>query len=533
VNQNGVLFNNIKNSEISGFTFLSEGLHDMYISIINCQSSSPKIDKNVFAAEIYQSIAIQCTNNSNADIENNCLKQMDLLVDASNPIIKNNYIDCFVEGVRCTGNSNPLITGNKITGEPGAPDISIIHSTATIKNNYLYCASAGYGDGQGILLDNADNSKVFNNIFKGKLNLFTGIKINNSQNVAVINNTFVTKGTGIEEVSSTANIINNIVVNNSVYGIDFSGSTTMDYNAFWNNSVNYNGTNPGGHNINGNIMFADTSKDNFRLLKNSPCINAGNPDPVYNDADKTRNDIGAYGGPYADSSWTNLDGSTLAINQLTEKDTIQIQIQGEKVKGIAEINMELSYDPSILTIINANSSSLTKSFSIQSTNTKAGTVTLDLKGNKGITQDEGALINLKCTVNSPANTTTMHFGNAQAWDETSIAKNISGLKDAQIKIITGISKTNNELPTSFSLSQNYPNPFNPSTRIRYELPVSSKVKIMIYDILGREITTLINETSQPGRYEIKWNATGYSSGIYFYRIQAGNFVQTKKLLLLK
>ena len=104
---------------------------------------------------------------------------------------------------------------------------------------------------------------------------------------------------------------------------------------------------------------------------------------------------------------------------------------------------------------------------------------------------------------------------------------------AEIKIITGISKTNNELPTSFSLSQNYPNPFNPSTRIRYELPVSSKVKIMIYDILGREITTLINETRPAGRYEIKWNASRFSSGVYFYRIQAGNFVQTKKLMLLK
>ena len=541
-NQNGVLFDNIKNSEISGFTFLSQGIHDSQTPLITCNASSPKIRKNVFASGLNQVVAVSCSNNSNADIENNCLKQMDLYVDASNPLIKNNDMTSCIFGLRCTGNSNPTIIGNKITNIPGLTNIKISKSSAVIKNNYFYTLVDVEGNGCGVLLDNADNSEVFNNIFKGQKNSninkdqidkHTGISIVNSQNVDIINNTFDTKNRAIDESGSTANIINNIVVNNDDYGISFLDGSTMDYNAFWNNKNNYNGNNPGSHNIFGNVMFVDTSKDNYRLLKNSLCINAGNPDQKYNDKDGSRNDIGAYGGPYADSIWTNQDGSTLAINQLTVKDTIQIQIKGENVKGLAEINFDLSYDPFILTILNATSSSLTKSFSIQRTCTKAGTVNIDLKSSKGILEDNGALIELKYAVNSPNTTTTLHFSNATAVDETSITKNISTLKDGQITIITGVDKNNTEIPKTFSLSQNYPNPFNPSTSIRYELPVLSKVKIMIYDILGREITTLINETRPAGRYEIKWNASRFSSGVYFYRIQAGNFVQTKKLMLLK
>nr|MCU0405834.1 T9SS type A sorting domain-containing protein [Ignavibacteriaceae bacterium] len=90
-----------------------------------------------------------------------------------------------------------------------------------------------------------------------------------------------------------------------------------------------------------------------------------------------------------------------------------------------------------------------------------------------------------------------------------------------------------QIPENISLSQNYPNPFNPSTRIEYSIPQSGLVTIKIYDILGREVATLVNEEKQRGVYSISFDATGLSSGIYFYRIQFENFVQTKKLTLLK
>jgi hypothetical protein len=89
------------------------------------------------------------------------------------------------------------------------------------------------------------------------------------------------------------------------------------------------------------------------------------------------------------------------------------------------------------------------------------------------------------------------------------------------------------LPTEFTLEQNYPNPFNPSTTFRYSIPTQSKVVIKVYDILGNEIATLMDEEKSVGTYELKWNAANLSSGIYFYQLQAGDFINTKKMILLK
>ncbi len=90
-----------------------------------------------------------------------------------------------------------------------------------------------------------------------------------------------------------------------------------------------------------------------------------------------------------------------------------------------------------------------------------------------------------------------------------------------------------ELPERFMLSQNYPNPFNPSTTIKYQMPSTNHVTIKVFDILGREVATLVNEVKQPGSYEVTWDAAGYASGMYFYRLRAGGFMSTKKLVLLK
>jgi hypothetical protein len=85
----------------------------------------------------------------------------------------------------------------------------------------------------------------------------------------------------------------------------------------------------------------------------------------------------------------------------------------------------------------------------------------------------------------------------------------------------------------FFLQQNYPNPFNPSTTIKFELPTSSVVRLSVYDVLGREVSVLVNERREAGFHEVKFDGSGLSSGVYFYRIQAGNFVETKKLVLLR
>ena len=90
-----------------------------------------------------------------------------------------------------------------------------------------------------------------------------------------------------------------------------------------------------------------------------------------------------------------------------------------------------------------------------------------------------------------------------------------------------------EIPTEFSLDQNFPNPFNPTTKIRYSIPQNAHVTLKLYDILGREVMTLVNGEKSPGVYDVELNMNNYPSGIYIYSIQAGDYFQIKKLVLLK
>jgi len=88
-------------------------------------------------------------------------------------------------------------------------------------------------------------------------------------------------------------------------------------------------------------------------------------------------------------------------------------------------------------------------------------------------------------------------------------------------------------PNQYALNQNYPNPFNPSTIISYTIPINGFVTLKVFDVLGQEIITLLNEEKPVGSYEVEFNTKGLPSGIYFYRLQAGNFIQTKKMVLMK
>jgi len=101
-----------------------------------------------------------------------------------------------------------------------------------------------------------------------------------------------------------------------------------------------------------------------------------------------------------------------------------------------------------------------------------------------------------------------------------------------LDVITGVEEENS-LPTVYSLYNNYPNPFNPSTTINYDLPKQSNVTLKIYNIVGEEIATLINQEQNAGRYQVQWNAAQLASGIYFYQLKSGDFVSTKKMILLK
>jgi len=100
-------------------------------------------------------------------------------------------------------------------------------------------------------------------------------------------------------------------------------------------------------------------------------------------------------------------------------------------------------------------------------------------------------------------------------------------------VVTSVNEDNSDVPKRFSLYQNYPNPFNPSTSISYQLPTQTHVTLKVFDVLGKEIATLVNSFEQPGYKSVNFNANNLVSGVYYYRLRAGNYIETKKLLLLR
>lgn len=112
---------------------------------------------------------------------------------------------------------------------------------------------------------------------------------------------------------------------------------------------------------------------------------------------------------------------------------------------------------------------------------------------------------------------------SKKWGTTSAVINVTGIDEE----LVGLN------PKTFALFANYPNPFNPSTKIRYAISQTSFTTLTVYSMLGDEVSTLINEIKTPGIYEVNFDGTDLASGTYFYKLQSGNFTQTKKMIILK
>lgn len=99
--------------------------------------------------------------------------------------------------------------------------------------------------------------------------------------------------------------------------------------------------------------------------------------------------------------------------------------------------------------------------------------------------------------------------------------------------VIGVGQLSTTIPKDYQLSQNYPNPFNPSTHIEFQIQRAGNVKLTVYDLLGKVVAVLVNEQLRPGSYETEWNASGYASGVYFYKLVTSDYSDTKKLILIK
>ena len=132
------------------------------------------------------------------------------------------------------------------------------------------------------------------------------------------------------------------------------------------------------------------------------------------------------------------------------------------------------------------------------------------------------------------NDTVRHLGSGASplYDSLTLLTPAQWLGSYQL-CMEGINHQTQELPKNFKLYNNYPNPFNPTTTIKFDLPKKSYVQMIIYDILGKTVSTLVDENREAGSYEVEWNGSNYSSGTYFYKLSAGDFVDVKRMILLK
>ncbi len=128
--------------------------------------------------------------------------------------------------------------------------------------------------------------------------------------------------------------------------------------------------------------------------------------------------------------------------------------------------------------------------------------------------------------------TKYNYPGVSLWEYSQISHSYVWNEYAAAWQVTFVSAESNA-PIRYNLSQNYPDPFNPTTTINYTVPKNSFVIIRVYDILGNEVTTLVNEEKSVGNYNVQFNGSNLASGIYFYSMHAGNYVETKKLILMK
>ena len=531
-----VSFHSINHSKISGFTIHSKEFIES--ASIYCDNSSPVITENYFIAPFInaESAALICNHQSNPLVKRNTTENCKIIIFNSNPNIRNNTLRGAAGGMSSLSindNSSPIVSQNTIYSSiGGGAGISIFNSSPTIENNMIIFEDH---NGQGLYFNNSDSCIVRNNLIFDSNDDGMGLFINNSTNMNIYNNTISTKQSGIWSTASSGFIYNNIITNNKLFGIQAPGFTYINYNCLWNNSTNYENTTIGGNDVFLDPLFENTNSNLFHLTENSPCINAGNPNLEFNDTDKSRNDIGAYGGSSADLNWIEYENSRLEIINENKQlsDTIHVVINGSNISKIADIELSLSYDSGVLEFLNAESTDLTKSFSISKSLGFNNIVDLDLVSRNGITSDSGSVILLSFLNIAESSTKTyLNFSKANLVDDVLSNRSISQLKDGEINIIVTNVKMEN-IPTNFYLAQNYPNPFNPTTIIKYDLPQKSFVELKIYDILGRQVHTLVNEEKLAGTYQVDFNSNNLASGVYFYRIKTGDFTKVKKMILLR
>ena len=309
-------------------------------------------------------------------------------------------------------------------------------------------------------------------------------------NVTVVNNIATQSGGGIWIYNSTATIKNAIIYNNTPDQLSVTGSTT---------DVTYSNI-MGGYTGTGNIsiapQFTGSGLNPYSLEESSPCRNAGTPD----------------------TTGLNLPISDLAGNIRISEGIIDMgsyEIQGVIPVDLVSFNFTAkgnSVNLSWLTISEKNN----KGFEIQRSYNGYDYESIDFINGKGTTTE----VNYYSYIDAGLNCGTYNYR----------------LKQIDLDGTFKFSNTLNieiETPDAYLLLQNYPNPFNPNTVISWQSPLGSHQTIKVFDVLGNEIATLVDEYKPAGSYEVEFDGNRLASGIYFYQLRAGEYTSVKKMILIK
>ena len=309
-------------------------------------------------------------------------------------------------------------------------------------------------------------------------------------NCTLVNNTAGQTGAGIWFYQSTGSVQNSIVWGNNPDDLAFDQSTIV---------VEYSDINtviPGTGNISEDPLFVGGGNDPYAIQEFSPCRNAGTPDTT--------------------GLW--LPALDLAAHQRISEDTVDI--------GAYE------YDLPVPVELVSFTSSISKNTVILKWTTATE---INNSGFEIERSDDNISFNKIGFVHGFGTTTEKQN---YAYSDQPDKAGTFYYRLKQIDIGGGyeysdIIEADMPVPTKYSLQQNFPNPFNPTTEIQYSISQRSNVVLKVYDVLGNEVTTLVNEVKEQGVYTIKFNASNLSSGIYFYRIEAGSFTDSRKMILLR
>ncbi len=214
-------------------------------------------------------------------------------------------------------------------------------------------------------------------------------------------------------------------------------------------------------------------------------------------------------------------------------EVMEISVTGKFDRIVAGVELEIEFDPDEVELLDPQLTPLTSNLQLF-TGTKDGIQKIgivDLSGKNHLPAGEGALVNLRA---KGSDLSSIKIAKAVFVDRDAVPLTLELSGELNLEMAKGDAST----PERFSLSQNYPNPFNPETEISYALPNACHVELLVYNLLGQKVRTLLDEHQAAGHKTIHWDGTDekgskVASGIYFYRIQAGEFTNARKMILMK